>query len=81
MSLLRFFFFEVLFIYLTEREHKQGEQQREGEREAGSPLNAGSLMWGLIPEPWDHDLSQKQTLKTEPPTHPQVQNQIEKRKL
>ena len=32
------------FIYLFEREHKQGEGQRE-------------KMWGSIPGAWDHDLS------------------------
>ena len=37
-------------IYLTERELKQAEQQAEREGEAGS------LMWGLIPGLWDHDL-------------------------
>ena len=44
----------ILFTYLTQREieHKQGEWQGEGE--------AGILMWGSIPGPWDHDLSQRQ---------------------
>ena len=32
-----------------EREHKQGEQQRE--REKQTPLEAGSLMWGSILDP------------------------------
>ena len=31
-------FKKILFIYLTKREHKQGEQQAEGEGEAGSLL-------------------------------------------
>ena len=30
------------FIYLTEREHKQAEQQAEGEREAGFPTEQGA---------------------------------------
>ena len=34
-----FFFFKVLFIYLTQREPKQRERQAEGEGEAGSPLS------------------------------------------
>ena len=38
------------------REHEQG-----GEGEAGS-LRVGSLLRGLIPGPWDHDLSQRQML-------------------
>ena len=44
---ISFFFPKIFFIYLREREsvHKQGEQQAEGEGEAGSPLgrepNAG----------------------------------------
>ena len=38
----------------------QGEGQRE--REKQTPHWAGSLMQGLITGPWDHDLSQRQTL-------------------
>ena len=33
------FFFKILFIYLTERDHKQAERQAEREEEAGSPLS------------------------------------------
>ena len=43
-----------------EREHKQGEWERE--REKQTPCWAGSPMWGSIPDPWDHDLSQRQML-------------------
>ena len=51
-------FLKIVFIYLTQREseHKQGEQQAEGEGEADSPLSR-SLMglhpWilGSCPEP------------------------------
>ena len=32
-------FFKILFICLTERQHKQEEQQAEGEGEAGCPLS------------------------------------------
>ena len=39
-------FFLKYFIYLTEREHKQGQQQAEGE--AGSPLSREPNM-GLDP--------------------------------
>ena len=46
------FCFKDLFIYLTvrgeQREHKQGEQQAEGEREAGSQLSREPDM-GLDP--------------------------------
>ena len=31
---------------------------------------AGNLMWDSIPGPGDHDLSQRQTLNTEPPRCP-----------
>ena len=36
---MRLIFFKILFIFLTESTHKQGEQQAAGEGEAGSPLN------------------------------------------
>ena len=42
------------------REHKEGEVQRE--REKQTPRWAGSPMWDLIPRPWVHDLSWRQTL-------------------
>ena len=51
-------FFKILFIYLFEREHKQDE----GRREKPTPHQAGSSMLDSIPELWDHDLSQRQTL-------------------
>ena len=53
--------------YLRERErereraHKQGEQQANGEGEAGFPVSR-EPMWGLTPGLQDHDLSQRQTL-------------------
>ena len=46
------------FIYLTQRAQKQGEQQREREKQI--PHRAGNLMSGSIPGPRDHDLSQRQ---------------------
>ena len=54
------------FIYLfdrerdsqQEREHKQGEWERKKQ----APRGAGNLIWGLIPGPWDHALSRRQTL-------------------
>ena len=52
------------FIYLTERggEHSMGST-RQREREKQAPCRARSpMMWGSIPGPWDHDLSQRQML-------------------
>ena len=51
-----------LCIWQKVREHKQGEQQREKEKQA---LHwAGSPIWGSIPGLWDLlDLSWRQTLK------------------
>ena len=34
-----FFFFKILFIYLREREHKQGWEEKGAEGEADSPLS------------------------------------------
>ena len=54
-----------------EREHKQGEQQSEGEGEAGSPLsrepNVGLDHLGSPPEP------KADTQPTETPRHPVFQ--------
>ena len=67
-SFLLSFFLQILFIYLTERKKggwwlaQAGEQQAEGEGEAGFPLRAEELMWGLIPGPQNHDLSLRQML-------------------
>ena len=35
----------------------------EGQREKQVLYGAGSWMWGSIPGPWDHDLSQRQMLR------------------
>ena len=59
-----FFFYKILFIYLTERakDHKQ-RGGAEGEGEADSLLNRElDAMWGSILGSRDHDLSQRQTL-------------------
>ena len=49
-------FYKILSIY-------SWEAQRERQRHRGrSRLPVGSPMWDLIPGPWDHDLSQRQTL-------------------
>ena len=47
-----YFIFKILFIYLREREHKQGEGI---EGEADSPLSREPDVG--LPGPWDHDLS------------------------
>ena len=54
-----FSFFKILFIYLRERERAQAAVGAEGEGEADCLL---SPMWGSIPGPQDHDLSQRQML-------------------
>ena len=51
-----------LFISEWVHEHNQSERQREEGRKKQTLLWAGSLMWGLIPGPWDHDLSWRQML-------------------
>ena len=56
--------FKILFIRKRERESasaQQGEQQAEGKGEAGSPLSREPDP-GLIPGPWDYDLSRRQML-------------------
>ena len=55
-----FYFYFILFTYLRKIEHKQGGWQRV--REKQTSYGAGSLMWSLIPGPWDHDLSQIQMI-------------------
>ena len=46
----------------SERENKQGEMQRERERSRLLAELSWSPTGGSIPRPWDHDLSQRQTL-------------------
>jgi len=46
------FFLKILLIYLRESARAQA-----GGREEQAPRGAGSLMWGPIPKPWDHDLN------------------------
>ena len=57
LSKIPFFFF-LDFIYLREHEWGKGPEG-EGKK---TPHWAGSLMWGFIPGPRDHDLNQRQTL-------------------
>ena len=51
-----FYFLKILFIHKRHR-----ERGRDTDRER-SMLPVGSLIWDLIPGPWDHDLSQRQML-------------------
>ena len=45
------------FFFKSEHEWRRG---REGENPKQAPHSAWALMWGLIPQSWDHDLSQNQ---------------------
>ena len=58
------FFFLRFYLFEKEQEtvstHESGEQEGEGKQ---TPYWAGSLIWGLIPGPGDHDLSWRKTLK------------------
>ena len=56
-------FLFILKIYLKERKEIERDREgigAEGEGDAHSPLSR-SLMQGLIPGPWNHDASQRQT--------------------
>ena len=62
------FFFKILFIYLTEREHKQGQGQEQRERGRQAPCSVE-----LDPRTWDHGLSRRQTLhQRSPPGAPRA---------
>ena len=55
---------KILFIYLRETERSQAGGGAEGEGEASSPLSKEPNLGlrGLIPGPWDHDLSQREVI-------------------
>ena len=57
LPFLEFLFFKD-FIYLFMRDTEKGRDIGRGR----SRLPAGSPMWDLDPGPWDHTLSQRQTL-------------------
>ena len=65
-TILFYFIFKDLFIWQTEITSRQSSRQREREEQA--PRWAESLIRGLIPGPWDHDLSRRQRLN--PLIHP-----------
>ena len=48
---------DFIYLYMRDRER---ERQRHRQREKQAPCR--SLMWDLILGPWDHALSQRQTL-------------------
>ena len=52
------FFFLRFYLFIHEKHRERGRDIGKGR----SRLPAGNLMWDLIPGPWDHDLSQRQTL-------------------
>ena len=47
---------KILCIYLTEKQHKQGERQAEGEGE-GDSLPSRSPGRDSVTGPWDRDMS------------------------
>ena len=51
-------FFLRFYLFIHERHTERGRDIGRGR----SRLPVGSLMQGSIPGPWDHDLSQRQTL-------------------
>ena len=51
-------FKDFIYLFVYERHRKRGRDIGRGR----SRLSARSPMWDLIPGPWDHTLSQKQTL-------------------
>ena len=53
-----FFLKKRFYLFMRDRERERGRGFGRGR----SRFPAGSLMRDLIPGPWDHDLSQTQTL-------------------
>ena len=51
----------------------EGKREREIENPKQAPHSSQSLVWGSIPQPWDHDLSwnrESEAQPTERPRHP-----------
>lgn len=68
-----FFFFKDIFISFRERACRGRARERGRKNAKQTPYWAWSLMWGSIPQPWDHDPSGNQELDaklTEPPRRP-----------
>ena len=65
-EILKSYFFFKDFIYLFDRDRdsqrERGHKQGKWERKKQVPRKAWSPMWGSIPEPRNHALSQRQTL-------------------
>lgn len=69
VSCLIFKFLKRFYLIIWEkaREHKQGR----GSERSGRPTEQGCPTWGLVPAPWDHNLSQRQRLNwLSPPDTP-----------
>ena len=61
-----FIILSLYYLFDREREREQASTSKRGgrwrEREKDTPCWPGSPTQGLIPGPWDHDLSQRQML-------------------
>ena len=63
-KIMWFFIFLRFYLFIWQRERKITSRQSSRKKERGkqAPCWAESLMQGLIPGPWDHDLSRRQRL-------------------
>ena len=64
-----FIFLIKYYTYLFERERKNAQVREEAGGKGGEDLKQTphwlwNPMWGLISQPWDHDLSQNQESDT-----------------
>ena len=59
-------FIQHLFFYMREREHTSKGEGRGRENLKQAPCSVQSLTRGLIPWPWDHDLSWNQGSDAQP---------------
>ena len=59
-----FIYFLKDFIYLFMRDQRERQRHRQSQRSRlpTGRLSTGSLLWDSISGPWDHTLSQRQTL-------------------
>ena len=63
------------FIFILGKERASvswEDRQRERKNLKEVPHPAGGLTWGLIPRPWDRDLSRNQELDAQPTEPPQA---------
>lgn len=59
---------DVIYLFGRNREHEQGEEQKD--REKQTPQWTGNSAWGWIPAPQHRDLSPRQTLTLTYPAEP-----------